>query len=194
MTERWAANSPSNGVNGVNGLNGVNGVNGVNRSAACGAGEKCCKNKKSPLEDDGYNKVLYDSSEFVPYDPSQEPIFPPELQLNVNLDQQFLTFSSDRVRWFRPTTLPQLLDLKQKYSDAKLVVGNTELGVEVKFKHCDYPVYINPAYVPQLTQVNCTKTILPLSINFSFQLTLKKICSSIILLLIISMNLCIENV
>ena len=140
LTDRWAS-SQSNGVNGING------------NTPCGEGENCCKNKKSPLEDDGYNKVLYDSTEFVPYDPSQEPIFPPELQLNVNLDQQFMTFSSERVKWFRPTTLTQLLELKQKHSDAKIVVGNTELGVEVKFKHCDYPVYINPTYVPQLTQV-----------------------------------------
>lgn len=33
------------------------------------------------------------------------------------------------------------------------MVGNTELGVEVKFKHCEYPVYINPSLVPDLTAI-----------------------------------------
>ena len=37
-------------------------------------------------------KVLYNTAEFVPYAPSQEPIFPPELQLSDSLDTQFLSF------------------------------------------------------------------------------------------------------
>ena len=30
--------------------------------------------------------------------------------------------------WYRPSSLTELLDLKKKYPDAKLVVGNTEVG------------------------------------------------------------------
>ena len=40
---------------------------------------------------------------------------------------------------------------------SQLVVGNTELGVEVKFKHCDYPVYIHPGEVSEMTQVQARK-------------------------------------
>ena len=130
----------------------TNGVGNVsNGTATCGA-EKCCRNNPSQNED-GYTTVLYETSDFVPYQPTQEPIFPPELQLYPDLDQHFLTFTNDRVKWFRPTTLQQFLELKQSYQDAKIVVGNTELGVEVKFKHCQYPVYINPSSITEMTQV-----------------------------------------
>jgi len=45
-------------------------------SNGCSMGNKCCmKNKK--IENDAEDMSY--SSEFLPYDPSQEPIFPPEL-------------------------------------------------------------------------------------------------------------------
>ena len=46
---------------------------------------------------------------------------------------------------FRPATLGELLALKAEYPGAKVVVGNTELGVEMKFKNCHYPVMIQPS-------------------------------------------------
>jgi xanthine dehydrogenase/oxidase len=49
--------------------------------------------------------------------------------------------------WLRPTSLKDLLHLKLKYPEAKIVVGNTELGVEIKFKKCNYPVMIQPTKV-----------------------------------------------
>ena len=128
-------------------------------TAGCQA-ENCCRNGLKEAETngeeeegEGYTNILYNSNQFIPYDASQEPIFPPELQLSDCLDRQFLVFSGPRLRWFRPTTLSQLFDLKQKHPEAKIVVGNTELGVEVKFKHCDYPVYINPSMVRELTAI-----------------------------------------
>ena len=124
----------------------------------CGA-ENCCRNRQDghvqeeEEEGPGYTNILYNSQQFTPYDPSQEPIFPPQLQLDESLDSQFLLFQSPRVKWFRPTTLSQMFDLKQKYPEAKVVVGNTELGVEVKFKHCEYPVYVSPAMVKEMNAV-----------------------------------------
>ena len=38
-----------------------------------------------------------------------------------------------------------------------MVVGNTELGVEVKFKHCDYPVYICPNGVKEMSEIKVTQ-------------------------------------
>ena len=139
LTDRWSLATPPSDA-------------GVDK--VCGA-ENCCKNQKNNVIGNtaGYSKVLYDTSEFVPYNPSQEPIFPPELQLSSDLDKQFLTFRSSRVTWYRPTSLDTLFTLKQQHPEAKIVVGNTELGVEVKFKHCQYPVYISPGCVPDMTSV-----------------------------------------
>ena len=46
-------------------------------------------------------------------------------QLNDGLDKTRLVFSSDRVTWYRPTSLDDLLTLKSTYPDAQLVIGNT---------------------------------------------------------------------
>ena len=46
-------------------------------------------------------------------------------------EESFLTFKSDRVTWYRPTLLNDLLELKYKYPTARLVVGNTEIGQRI---------------------------------------------------------------
>ncbi|XP_013100301.2 xanthine dehydrogenase [Stomoxys calcitrans] len=124
---------------------------------ACAMGDKCCKvnGTKCGADQNGTasDDKLFEKSEFVPLYPSQEPIFPPELQLNKQWDTESLTFKSERVTWYRPSTLEELLRLKAQFPQAKLVVGNTEVGVEVKFKHFLYPVLINPTKVAQMTEV-----------------------------------------
>ena len=49
--------------------------------------------------------------------------------------------------WHRPATLLEMLQLRMDNPGAKIVVGNTELGVEMKFKHAEYPVMIQPSQV-----------------------------------------------
>ncbi|XP_017011536.2 xanthine dehydrogenase-like [Drosophila takahashii] len=115
----------------------------------CGMGDKCCKVKTFSSEND----KLFEASNFQPLDPSQEPIFPPELQLSDFLDKQNLIFRSERVTWYRPTNLKELLQLKAKHPGAKLIVGNTEVGVEIKFKHMLYPHLINPSQVKDLLEI-----------------------------------------
>ncbi|XP_060647418.1 xanthine dehydrogenase [Drosophila nasuta] len=126
---------------------------------ACGMGDKCCRvngNGCGVENEAETDDKLFERSEFQPFDPSQEPIFPPELQLNKSYDEESLNFHSDRVSWYRPTTLQELLQLKAQYPAAKLIVGNTEVGVEVKFKHFLYPVLINPIKVPELLELRET--------------------------------------
>ncbi|CRK96356.1 CLUMA_CG009773, isoform A [Clunio marinus] len=119
----------------------------------CGMGEKCCKLNGNQCGVEVDNK-LFEENEFAPLDPSQEPIFPPELKLNNIYDQQTLTFKNDRnIVWYRPTSLKQLLEFKKDNPNAKIVVGNTEVGVEIKFKHCDYKFLVNPTQIDELTSV-----------------------------------------
>ncbi|CAG9858905.1 unnamed protein product [Phyllotreta striolata] len=127
-----------------------------NGNGVCGLGDKCCKlqNGSAPVHE---FDSLFESSEFTPLDPTQEPIFPPELKLTDKYDRQYLTFKSADVTWYRPITLQQLLDLKHKYPEAKIVVGNTEIGVETKFKHVTYPVIIQPVLIPELTRIQSTE-------------------------------------
>nr|CAD7392474.1 unnamed protein product [Timema cristinae] len=47
-------------------------------NGSCGMGDKCCKLNGT---EDHEDEQLFDKSQFVPYDPTQEPIFPPELKV-----------------------------------------------------------------------------------------------------------------
>ena len=54
----------------------------------------------------------------------------------------------------RPTSKDSLLALKAEHPEAKLVVGNTEVGIEMKFKDARYPVLIGATHVPELNKVH----------------------------------------
>ena len=97
-------------------------------------------------------------------DSNQELIFPPELKCKASFwNQQNLIFgngssssSSTTMTWYRPTIFKELLRLKTLHPAAKIVVGNTELGIEMKFKKQSYPVMIQPNQISQLTQMKMT--------------------------------------
>uniref|UniRef100_A0A8C0V931 Xanthine dehydrogenase/oxidase n=1 Tax=Cyanistes caeruleus TaxID=156563 RepID=A0A8C0V931_CYACU len=93
---------------------------------------------------------LFNSSEFQPLDPTQEPIFPPELMTQSNKQQKQMCFKGERVMWIQPTTLSELVALKSQYPNAKLVVGNTEVGKR--------KMIIAPAWIPEMNAVQHTET------------------------------------
>lgn len=52
--------------------------------------------------------------------------------------------------WFKPTTFPEMLQLLEEFGgtgtgNCKIVVGNTEVGIEMRFKHAFYPRLICPS-------------------------------------------------
>uniref|UniRef100_A0A8C2TUR4 Xanthine dehydrogenase/oxidase n=1 Tax=Coturnix japonica TaxID=93934 RepID=A0A8C2TUR4_COTJA len=116
-------------------------------------GPGCCMNEK---ENTMMSSSLFDSSEFQPLDPTQEPIFPPELMRNK--EQKQVCFKGERVMWIQPATLQELVALKSQYPNAKLVVGNTEVGIEMRLKNMLYPVILAPAWIPEMNTVQRTET------------------------------------
>lgn len=117
----------------------------------CSMGDKCCKVNGNSCDE---GSKLFEPSEFTPFDPTQEPIFPPELRLSDQYDQQLQCYENNRgLIWFRPVTLQQLLEFKKDHPESKIVVGNTEIGVETKFKKFDYKFLVYPVRVKQLTEV-----------------------------------------
>lgn len=65
-----------------------------------------------------------------------------------------LKISGARVTWYRPVDLASLLALKKAMPKAKLVAGNTEVGIETKFKHFEYPTMISSAAVSELHELS----------------------------------------
>ena len=48
--------------------------------------------------------------------------------------------------WFKPTSLAEMLTLLREFgSSCKIVVGNTEVGIETRFKHAVYPRLLSPS-------------------------------------------------
>lgn len=121
----------------------------------CAMGDKCCKKQEKSVQEGTLN-VLFQRSSFMPFDPSQEPIFPPELKMSSELDISTLTFQSDRVKWLRPTTLTDILEIKSLYPFAKIITGNTEVGIEMKIKNMHYPVLISPVLIKEMTNIFVT--------------------------------------
>lgn len=111
---------------------------------------------------------LYEEEEFQQLDPTQELIFPPELMRMAEIHQKkILTFHGERTTWMAPGTLKDLLELKMKYPSAPLVMGNTSLGLDMKFKELSYPVIISPARISELFIVTNTEDGLTLGAGIS---------------------------
>ncbi|KAK6190386.1 hypothetical protein SNE40_002268 [Patella caerulea] len=139
---------------------------------ACALGENCCRNKNGDDDNKNDNKEEKTEAYIPPYDPTQEPIFPPELKVNyAKYHKTSLLFDNNGVKWYRPTTLTELLDLKQKYPGAKIIIGNTEIGIETRFKNIKYDVLIHAANIPELTIITSTED----GIKFGASVTLSKV-------------------
>ncbi|KAL5979766.1 xylitol dehydrogenase [Asimina triloba] len=97
-----------------------------------------------------YKRISYSEIDGSSYC-KKELIFPPELLMRkakpLNLN------GAGGIKWYRPLKLQHLLDLKLKYPDAKLIVGNTEVGIETKFKNAQYNVLVSVTNVPELNNL-----------------------------------------
>ncbi|XP_027780828.1 aldehyde oxidase [Marmota flaviventris] len=101
------------------------------------------------------NSKLFSEEEFLPLDPTQELIFPPELMIMAEKQPpKTRVFHGDRIIWISPVTLKELLEAKFKYPQAPIVMGNTSVGPEMKFKGVFHPVIISPDRIKELNIVN----------------------------------------
>ena len=78
------------------------------------------------------------------------PPFPPEC---VELSRQPLCLSEGGITWHRPSTLTSLLELKKKFPKARMITGNTEVGIETRFKNLEYVTLIHTIGVPELNEL-----------------------------------------
>uniref|UniRef100_A0A6N2L4E9 xanthine dehydrogenase n=1 Tax=Salix viminalis TaxID=40686 RepID=A0A6N2L4E9_SALVM len=114
------------------------------KSKGLNGAETC---KKSTANENKYEPVSYSEVDGSTYT-DKELIFPPELLLRKLTPLYLNGFGG--LKWFRPLKIQHLLELKAKCPDAKLVVGNTEVGIEMRLKRIQYKVLISVAHVPEL--------------------------------------------
>lgn len=125
---------------------------------------KCClideadSTLSSDATGEGICTELFNPAEFMPLDSTQELIFPPELMLMAQQQQEIIQISKGkRITWISPVNLEELLELKTEYPKAPLVVGNTNVGPDMKFKGIFHPVIISPSRVVELNAVRYTE-------------------------------------
>uniref|UniRef100_A0A8C3E0C3 Aldehyde oxidase 1 n=1 Tax=Corvus moneduloides TaxID=1196302 RepID=A0A8C3E0C3_CORMO len=146
------------------------------------ANGKCCLDQEDDLFDNKEEKVnLFSTDEFQPLDPTQELIFPPELmRMAENQPKRTLLFHGKRVTWISPVSLDELLDLKAAHPEAPLVVGNTSVGPEMKFRGVFHPVLIAPARIPDLNVLKYTDDGLTLGAACSLSLVKDTLTNAIV--------------
>ncbi|XP_013404779.1 xanthine dehydrogenase/oxidase-like isoform X2 [Lingula anatina] len=133
----------------------LEGFKTFSKDEPCCMGSKCCKNQTRNEE---HVLDVAEPCDFVPVDTTQEPIFPPELKISNGFGTKFLTFKSERVTWLRPVFLKDLLELKSKYPNARIVIGNTAVGLDTKYRKAHAQVMIAATHVPELHEVAVSDT------------------------------------
>ncbi|KAG7258328.1 hypothetical protein CRUP_028212 [Coryphaenoides rupestris] len=120
-------------------------------------GVGCCLNEEGSTGPEQSTPQLFNKEDFLPLDPTQELIFPPELMRMVLTEPlQTQRFQGERMSWVSPVSLEELVLLKTHHPQAPLVLGNTNIGLDIKFKGAVHPVIISPSRVPPLFEVTQT--------------------------------------
>ncbi|KAG6088801.1 hypothetical protein E4U15_005074 [Claviceps sp. LM218 group G6] len=138
-------------ANGINGggmpTSNVNGATaGTDEGAATQVNGGCCMQKNRP---DDQPIKRFNPPGFIEYNPDTELIFPPALKKQ---ELRPLAFGNKRKRWYRPTTLDQLLQIKRIHPEAKIIGGSSETQIEIKFKALQYPVSVFVGDIAELRQ------------------------------------------
>ncbi|XP_075036208.1 aldehyde oxidase 1-like [Mixophyes fleayi] len=119
--------------------------------------KNCCLNKieeENLVPETQSMPKLFNEKDFLPLDTTQELIFPPELMMMMNNPKKMITYNGDRIKWYSPSTLEELLELKSKFPKAPLVVGNTTVGIQMKFEGVVHHVIISPVRIKDLYVVS----------------------------------------
>uniref|UniRef100_A0A8C0CEC5 Aldehyde oxidase 1 n=1 Tax=Balaenoptera musculus TaxID=9771 RepID=A0A8C0CEC5_BALMU len=141
----------------------------------------CKVSRKEHIFEYIFSSMKQNEEEFLPLDPTQELIFPPELMTMAEKQpQRTRIFDGDRMTWISPVTLKELLETKVKYPQAPVVMGNTSVGPDVKFKGIFHPVIISPDGIEELSVVNYTDNGLTLGAALSLA-QVKDILANVIL-------------
>ncbi|CAL5352482.1 unnamed protein product [Camellia sinensis] len=123
------------------------------KPCSCGS-ETVCKddtNEQKTACGERYEPISYSEIDGMTYT-NKELIFPSKLLLR---KLTYLSLNgSGGLKWYRPLRLQHVLDLKSRYLDAKLVIGNTEIGIEMRLKGIQYQVLVCVACVPELNKLS----------------------------------------
>ncbi|TPX33019.1 hypothetical protein SmJEL517_g04005 [Synchytrium microbalum] len=59
-------------------------------------------------------------------------------------------FDNGKAKWYHPVSLNELLDITDANPQFKIINGNTEVGIETRFRAWKYPIQIYPNSIPEM--------------------------------------------
>ena len=86
----------------------------------------------------------------IPYIPSSELIFPPALW---KFQKTPICYGNSKKIWISPTTLNQLIAIKDLEPTSKLIGGATEVQIEVRFKNSQFVACIYVSEIEELSDM-----------------------------------------
>jgi xanthine dehydrogenase/oxidase len=98
-----------------------------------------------PAREDGSLKI-----KFIPYVPSTELIFPPSLW---KFERTPICYGNSKKIWLSPTTVGQVLAIKNLDPTVKLVAGASEVQIEVRFKNSHFSVSVYVSDIAELAEM-----------------------------------------
>lgn len=97
-----------------------------------------------------FKPISYSDTDGAAYT-HKELIFPPELLMRKTT--ALCLSGLNGLKWYRPLSLQHVFNIKERYPDAKFVVGNSEVGIETRLKNFHYPVLVHVSHVPELNKL-----------------------------------------
>ncbi|XP_014664633.1 PREDICTED: xanthine dehydrogenase-like [Priapulus caudatus] len=91
-----------------------------------------------------------------PFDPSQEPTFPAELQIKFETLNGSRKFQGRRSVWFRPANLDEALKLKAEHPHAVFASGFTKIALDMKTQQAPPTHLIAIGHLKDLAQIKWT--------------------------------------
>ncbi len=110
-------------------------------ASTCQEASSCSESKCRPTK-------LVDFAECKPYDPTLDIPFPEHLLLQAS--KPGFVMNRGGLTWLAPTTLSELLHAKSLFPSAKLIGGNSDVSIEMKFRAANYSTFINVASIRDL--------------------------------------------
>uniref|UniRef100_A0A674CKV0 Aldehyde oxidase 6 n=1 Tax=Salmo trutta TaxID=8032 RepID=A0A674CKV0_SALTR len=121
---------------------------------ANGNGAGCCLNgDSSPERSENVSDSFYSGHTHFMKCLTDFPFLRSEATERININK---LFRGERMVWVSPVSLEELIQLKTSHPQAPLVMGNTNIGPDIKFKGAWHPIIISPTRVQELFEV--TKT------------------------------------
>ncbi|XP_041455770.1 xanthine dehydrogenase/oxidase-like [Lytechinus variegatus] len=128
-------------------------------STFCGDNCYCARKEEETRGKEGAQDVKVPSlttKDHKGYDPTQEPIFPPDLLLDKDIFKRSLSFRNGQSHWILASSLEEVTRLKNKNPAAPFIVGNTIIG-NIRRGGATFPMVISPSpRIQELTQIKAS--------------------------------------